>query len=81
MKNTFLVLIFGFVSLLVCGQNVTSDKSSIKYYDHDFFLIEGTLFTDSVKENLYDRLPLSYKGKVRDAVWSLSKSPDRKSVV
>ncbi len=75
MKNTFLVLIFGFVSLLVCGQNVTSDKSSIKYYDHDFFLIEGTLFTDSVKENLYDRLPLSYKGKVRDAVWSLSKSP------
>ena len=75
MRNIFLVLIFGFVSQLVFGQNVTSsEKSGIKFYDNDFFLIEGTTFTDSVKENLYDRLPLSYKGKVRDAVWSLSKS-------
>ena len=74
MENTLFVLIFVFVSQLLFGQNVTSEKSSIKYYDHDFFLIEGTTFTDSVKENLYDRLPLSYKGKVRDAVWSLSKS-------
>lgn len=74
MKNFFFALVFGFVSQLVFGQNVTSEKSGIKYYDHDFFLIEGTAFTDSVKESLYDRLPLSYRGKVRDAVWSLSKS-------
>jgi len=75
MKNIFFVMVFGIVSQLVYGQNVTSsEKSGIKYYDNNFFLIEGTTFTDSVKENLYDRLPLSYKGKVRDAVWSLSKS-------
>ena len=74
MRNFFFALIFGFVSQLVSGQNVTSEKSGIKYYDHDFFLIEGTALTDSDKENLYDRLPFSYKGKVRDAVWSLSKS-------
>lgn len=74
MRNFFFALIFGFVSQLVFGQNVTSEKSGIKYYDHDFFLIEGTTLTDSEKENLYDRLPSSYKGKVRDAVWSLSKS-------
>ena len=74
MRNFFFALIFGFVSQLVSGQNVTSEKSGIKYYDHDFFLIEGTTLTDSEKENLYDRLPSSYKGKVRDAVWSLSKS-------
>ena len=74
MRNFFFALIFGFVSQLVIGQNVMSEKSGIKYYDHDFFLIEGTTLTDSEKENLYDRLPSSYKGKVRDAVWSLSKS-------
>lgn len=74
MKNILLVLIFGFMSQQVLGQNVTSRKSGIKYYDHNFFLIEGTTLSGSVKENLYDRLPLSYKGKVRDAVWSLSKS-------
>jgi hypothetical protein len=75
MKNTLLILIFGFLSQMAFSQNVVSpENGGIKYYNQNFFLIEGTTFTDSVKENLYDRLPLSYKGKVRDAVWSLSKS-------
>jgi hypothetical protein len=75
MKNICLVLFFNVISLLVFGQNITSsEKSSIKYYDEIFFLIEGTTFTDSVKEKLYDRLPLSCKGKVRKDVWDLSKN-------
>lgn len=70
-----LILYFAFIPLVIFSQNpVISSENKIKYYDHDFFLIEGTTFTDSVKENLYDRFPLSYKDKVRGPVWSLSKS-------
>lgn len=47
---------------------------NIAYYDQQFFLIEGTPFSTSVKENIYDRLPLSYKDKVRVPVWNLSKA-------
>ena len=51
-----------------------AEEGKIKYYDQNYFLIEGTTFTDSVKENLYDRLPASYKDKVSGPVWSLSKA-------
>lgn len=38
------------------------------------FLIEGTAIADSLKESPYDRLPISYKEKVREPVWDLSKA-------
>jgi len=37
-------------------------------------LIEGTAILDSLKESPYDRLPISYKEKVREPVWDLSKA-------
>ena len=36
--------------------------------------MEGTLIPESLKENRYDRLPISYKDIVRKPVWDLSKS-------
>lgn len=44
------------------------------YYGEDFFTLEGTVIPDSLKENRYDRLPLSYKDIVREPVWELSKA-------
>ncbi|HQS04771.1 MAG TPA: SGNH/GDSL hydrolase N-terminal domain-containing protein, partial [Daejeonella sp.] len=38
------------------------------------FLIEGTGVAESEKESPYDRLPASYKDKVRKPVWDLSKN-------
>lgn len=49
-------------------------KNAIKYYGKESFLIEGTGVAESEKESPYDRLPLSSKGKVRKAVWDLSKN-------
>jgi hypothetical protein len=74
MKKTIFIiyLLFQFIGIL--AQNPASgDEKKIKFYDQRYFLIEGTTFTDSVKENLYDRFPASYKGKVREEVWELSK--------
>jgi hypothetical protein len=50
------------------------NNNKIKYYGRDFFRIEGTIVSDSLKESPYDRLPFSYKDKVRKPVWDLSKS-------
>jgi hypothetical protein len=67
------------VAFLVCFQGVIAAASlpegrkAIRYYDHHYFLIEGTTFPGSVKESIYDRFPLSYKDQVREAVWELSK--------
>jgi GDSL-like Lipase/Acylhydrolase family/N-terminus of Esterase_SGNH_hydro-type len=49
-------------------------KQNIRFYGKDSFLIEGIAFTDSARESPYDRFPLSAKGKVREAVWNLSKN-------
>ena len=67
-----LLSVFSFPGMAQSSQ--TAEERKIKYYDQNYFLIEGTTFTDSVKENLYDRLPASYKDKVRGPVWSLSKA-------
>ncbi len=48
--------------------------STIIYYGRQHFLIEGTAILDSLKESPYDRLPISYKEKVREPVWDLSKA-------
>jgi len=48
--------------------------STIIYHGGQHFLIEGTAISDSLKESPYDRLPISYKEKVREPVWDLSKA-------
>jgi hypothetical protein len=48
--------------------------SNISYYGRKHFLIEGTAIADPLKESPYDRLPISYKEKVREPVWDLSKA-------
>ena len=68
MKKTFFLIIF--IPFFVNSQI----KSDLKYYDKDFFLLEGTEIADSLKENRYHRLPLSLKNIVREPVWKLSKS-------
>ncbi|WP_277481126.1 SGNH/GDSL hydrolase family protein [Catalinimonas alkaloidigena] len=49
-------------------------EDSIQYYGKDHFLIEGSCVDESLKSNPYHRLPDSYKEKVREPVWELSKS-------
>ncbi len=56
------------------GQNYSLISKDINYFGKDFFRLEGTLISDSLKENRYDRLPISYKEIVREPVWDLSKS-------
>ncbi len=68
-KNNSLFIIV--LSLLLFCQNI---YSQVVYYNKDHFLIEGTTVAESEKESPYDRLPLSYKDRVRPAVWGLSKS-------
>ena len=75
MKYFLLVLISGF-SVLAFSQQTETIKtdSTIIYYGRQHFLIEGTVIADSLKKSPYDRLPISYKDKVRKPVWDLSKS-------
>lgn len=70
-----LILFFLNIIFVTSAQNTNTEKGSKpKYYGKENFLIEGTTFTDSVKEYPYDRLPASYKNKVRSSVWDLSKN-------
>ena len=62
------------LSLFVCFFLNAQIDDQIKYYGNNFFLLEGTIVSDSLKENRYDRLPISYKEIVREPVWDLSKS-------
>lgn len=56
------------------AQESPAKKDNAKYYGKESFLIEGTGVEESAKESPYDRLPLASKGKVRKAVWDLSKN-------
>ena len=75
MKYFLLVLISSF-SVLAFSQQIETIKtdSTVIYYGREHFLIEGTAIADSLKESPYDRLPISYKEKVREPVWDLSKA-------
>ncbi|MDA9125690.1 SGNH/GDSL hydrolase family protein [Flavobacteriaceae bacterium] len=75
MKYFLLVLISSF-SILSFSQQTETIKtdSTVIYYGREHFLIEGTVIADSLKESPYDRLPISYKQKVREPVWDLSKA-------
>ena len=72
MKMPLFILLLG--PLIFFGQNGFQVSKDIKYYGKGFFLLEGTLIPESLKENRYDRLPISYKDIVRKPVWDLSKS-------
>ena len=53
---------------------ISQESKNANYFGEDFFILEGTGIPDSLKENRYDRLPLSYKEIVRKPVWELSKA-------
>ena len=72
MKKLLFFLMLG--PLVSFGQNYSLISKDINYFGKDFFRLEGTLIPDSLKENRYDRLPISYKEIVREPVWDLSKS-------
>lgn len=65
-------IILFFISIPILSNSQKLNKTT--YYGNDFFILEGTEFADSVKENRYDRLPASHKEIVRKAVWDLSKA-------
>ena len=73
MAHKLFLFLFLFPALSV-GQTNPFDSADIVYYGKDSFLLEGTIVPDSLKENSYDRLPLSYKSIVRPPVWGLSKN-------
>lgn len=74
-RTAILTLLLFCISLPSISQEVGIDLKKTKYYGKDSFLIEGTAFSDTVKESPYDRFPASYKErKVRKPVWELSKS-------
>ncbi len=66
----FLILLFLSIPIL----SISQEQKNLIYFGKDFFILEGTEINDSLKENRYDRLPLSYKEIVRKPVWELSKA-------
>lgn len=71
-KIIFLFLISS-ISNVAFSQESTNKDQTV-YYGKESFLIEGTGVAESEKESPYDRLPASYKNKVRKPVWDLSKN-------
>lgn len=55
-------------------------ENNLSFYGKDHFLLEGTIVPDSLKESPYDRLPISYKERVRKPIWDLSKSSSGLSI-
>ena len=74
MKRIILIILLSGTYLEGFSQAPSVKNQDIKFYGRDYFLLEGTAFPDSVKENPYDRMPASYKDKVRPEVWNLSKN-------
>lgn len=72
MKRYLFLFIFSGLQYLCIAQDTTA-TNSVKFYGKEYFLIEGTAIPESEKESPYDRLPASYKEKVREPVWDLSK--------
>lgn len=74
-KKWFLLILFASLSYFSClGQTTDSLNPGTMYYDETFFLLEGTGFADSIKENRYQRLPVSMKQKLGPAVWNISQA-------
>jgi len=70
-----LYLLISSISLFSFTQEIDlSDETNVTFYGSEHFLIEGSAVADSLKESPFDRLPSSYKEKVRTEVWDLSKA-------
>lgn len=67
-------ILFFFLCSSAFSQEVPKKQAAIKYYGRESFLIEGTSISETEKESPYDRLPASYKEKVREPLWKLSKN-------
>ena len=74
MRYLLICMIFGYSILSFSQENKITQEKEITYFGRDHFIIEGTSISDSLKESPYDRLPISYKDKVREPVWELSKA-------
>lgn len=74
MKYLLLFIISGFYVGGFSQEKESTKDNNISYYGRKHFLIEGTAIADTLKESPYDRLPISYKEKVRKPVWNLSKA-------
>lgn len=70
-----LALLFSLLGLVASAQPKDLKREiPLQYFGRESFLIEGTAIADSLKESPYDRLPASYRNKVRKPVWDLSKN-------
>ena len=74
MKYILLIIISGFSLTGFSQEKEITKDNNISYYGRKHFLIEGTAIAHSLKESPYDRLPISYKEKVREPVCDLSKA-------
>jgi lysophospholipase L1-like esterase len=73
MLRNLLIFIFVSISAFTKAQEVSFRIFEFsKYCNRDHYLIEGTAFSDSSKENPFNRLPLFCKEKLEKDVWSLS---------
>lgn len=59
--------------LVIPFYSFSQEEKPLDFHGREYFLLEGTLIENSLKENPYHRLPASYKDKVREPVWELSK--------
>ena len=66
----FLILLLLSIPILSISQELEKPT----YFGKEYFILEGTKIADSLKENRYDRLPVSLKEIVRKPVWDLSKA-------
>lgn len=66
----FFMILFLSIPTLINSQ----EFKNMTYFGEDSFILEGSEIADSLKENRYDRLPLSYKNIVQKPVWELSKA-------
>jgi len=76
LKIMYKIIILFLISSIsnVAFSQESTNKDQTVYYGKESFLIEGTGVAESEKESPYDRLPASYKDKVRKPVWDLSKN-------
>jgi len=73
MYKIIILFLISSISNVAFSQESTNKDQTV-YYGKESFLIEGTGVAESEKESPYDRLPASYKNKVRKPVWDLSKN-------
>lgn len=73
------VLIGSLIPGVVIGQTIDpkqaklDEKGQILWYDARSIGVEGQGWTDTDRKSPFDRLPAKAEGKVRDAIWNLSR--------